>query len=157
MKHNVQKPFCKPFKVNDIITVKLECTMSYYELRYTVNGKDIGNYNAINDDKDEGDKKRKNKKNQTQKQQNNDNNNDNDNKEKEEDDEKRIMIDDNDKNNKNKNEKNKNKDNDIHINKNDRVAYRLPNDKTYEMVIALKNSIYKIKCISFQTKPFTYY
>ena len=113
--------------------------MSYYELRYTVNGRDIGNYNSMNDDKDEDDKKKMNEE---------DDNQDLNMNEEESGNEPQIQ--------KNMN-KNKNKNEESHINRHDRVAYRLPNDKVYEMVIALKNPIYKIKCISFQTKPFNYY
>ena len=163
MKNNVCKPFCKPFRVNDIITVKLECTMSYYELRYSVNGRDIGDYNAINDDKDEVHKRRMEiDQNEDEEEddskneildQNLDENNDDEN----EDENENILYTDITNTNSNKNEKKKDEDDTSHINRHDRVAYRLPNDKVYEMVIALKHSIYKIKCISFQTKPFSYY
>ena len=166
MKNNVCKPFCKPFKVNDIVTVKLECTMSYYELRYTVNGRDIGNYNAINDDKDEDDKKKMEQDQEEEKKDNEDQNEDQmevqnaneESKEEEDDDDDDIVIQEME-TPKITPPRSKMKDDECnqHINRHDRVAYRLPNDKVYEMVIALKNPIYKIKCISFQTKPFSWY
>ncbi len=35
-----------------------------------------------------------------------------------------------------------------------KVAYRLPNDKMYEMVIGLSDESVKIKCIQFMTKTY---
>ena len=103
MNNGTCKAFASPFRVADVITMSLVCTHSYYELRYNVNGSDIGDYDAMNDDADD--------------------------------------------------EFGVNHDDDCsYINKHDKVAYRIPRDKIYEMVVALDDDSYKIKCLSFRMK-----